>query len=105
VASVQLREGLTVTVSIIVSSVDNALLVPNAAVTREGQKSYVRVPTAAGGEEKREVKTGISDWQNTVITEGLIDGERVLVPQAQASSSTSTTRPPSGGMFFGAPRR
>lgn len=97
----QLREGLTVTVSIIVASRTNVLLVPNGAVTTEGLQSYVQVVTASGEAEKRAVKTGISDWQYTEITDGLTEGEQVIVPQTVSSTSQSTNQ---GGMGFFGPR-
>ncbi|OGO44514.1 MAG: hypothetical protein A2Z05_00975 [Chloroflexi bacterium RBG_16_60_22] len=105
-ADFQLREGLTVTVSITVAQRTNALLVPNAAVSHEGTRSYVQVVTASGAPEKRAVQTGISDWQHTEITEGLEEGEKVLVPQGTVVTSTSSSAPRGGMPFFGpVPRR
>ena len=98
----QLREGLTVTVNIIVASRTNALLVPNGAVTTEGLQSYVQVISATGATEKRAVKTGISNWQYTEITDGLAEGEQVQVTLTTSSSSSSTLR---GGMGFFGPAR
>ena len=90
----QLRQGLTVTVSIIVAERSDVLLVPNGAVTSEGLQSYVQVVTASGETEKRAVQTGLSDWQYTEITDGLTEGEQIIVPLNTATSSTtrSTTR-------------
>ncbi len=103
VASVnfELREGLTVTVSIIMASRTNVLIVPNGAVITEGSKSYVEVVSVSGTTEKREVKTGISDWQYTEITEGLSEGEQVIVSQTTSSSTSSSERPDSGMFFMG----
>jgi multidrug efflux pump subunit AcrA (membrane-fusion protein) len=95
---VQLRQGLTVTVSIIVDNRTNVLLVPNTAVTKAMGESSVQVVTASGTAEKRVVKTGLSDWQYTEITEGLNEGEKVSVPENLGTSSSSANR---GGMFFG----
>jgi HlyD family secretion protein len=101
-ANFQLRQGLTVTVNIIVASRTNVLLVPNTAVTKTAGQSYVQVVTAAGTTEKRAVQTGISDWQNTEITSGLSDGEKIVVPTASASATSTTTQnsPPRGGIPF-----
>jgi RND family efflux transporter MFP subunit len=99
----QLRQGLTVTVSLIVRQATNVLLVPNSAITTEKGQSYVQVVSATGATEKRAIKTGITDYTNTEVTEGLSEGEKVVVKQGASSTSTSTTqqqRPP-GGMFFG----
>jgi HlyD family secretion protein len=102
--SFQLREGLTVTVNIIVASRTNVVLVPNGAVMTQGGKSYVEVVTSSGGTEKREVTTGISDWQYTEITSGLNEGEQVKVNQSTSSASSSTSNNRGGIGFFGPPR-
>jgi macrolide-specific efflux system membrane fusion protein len=99
--SFQLRQGLTVTVNVIVARRTNVLLVPNTAVTKAGNQSYVQVITASGTTEKRAVQPGISDWQNTEITSGLSDGENIVVPKASTSASTTTqSNQPRGGIPF-----
>jgi multidrug efflux pump subunit AcrA (membrane-fusion protein) len=100
--SFQLRQGLTVTVNVIVARRTNVLLVPNTAVTKAGNQSYVQVVTASGTTEKRAVQTGISDWQNTEITSGLSDGENIVVPKASTSAASTTTQSnqPRGGIPF-----
>jgi multidrug efflux pump subunit AcrA (membrane-fusion protein) len=92
---------MTVTVNIIVASRTNVLLVPNGAVTTEGTQSYVQVISASGAIEKRAVKTGLSDWQYTEITDGLKEGEQVNVALNTASSTTTTTQRQGNMMFFG----
>ncbi|MFH0914775.1 MAG: HlyD family efflux transporter periplasmic adaptor subunit [Chloroflexota bacterium] len=81
----QLREGLSVTVSIVLAQRTNVLLVPNQAITRSGRDTQVQVLTGKGA-EARIIKTGISSLQYTEVTEGLTEGEKVVVP-----TSTSTT--------------
>ena len=100
----QLREGLTVTVSITVNERNDVLLVPNKAITRQGQETYVQV-LKDGGTEPRSIKTGISDWQLTEVIEGLSEGEQILVKQV--TTTTPTTPAPKGPRmpFFGPPRR
>jgi hypothetical protein len=75
----QLREGLTVTVTITVATRTNVLLVPNGALFTEEFKSFVQVVKKNGELEKREVTPGINNWQFTEITEGLEEGEQVVV--------------------------
>jgi len=87
----QLREGLTVTVSIIVYERSNVLLVPNGAIIREGTETYVQVVSPDGVIEQRLVKTGLSDWQFTEVTEGLSEGEQVIV--AGTGATTTPTAP------------
>jgi HlyD family secretion protein len=97
--NVQLRQGLTVTVSIIIANRTNVLLVPNAAVTMAGGESSVQVVNANGTTEKRLVQTGLNDWQYTEITSGLSEGENVSVPENLGTASSSSNRGPVG--FFG----
>ncbi|MFC2051476.1 efflux RND transporter periplasmic adaptor subunit [Chloroflexota bacterium] len=92
----QLREGLTVTVSILVDERNDVLLVPNKVITRRGAETYVQV-LKDGTIEERSIKTGISDYQNTEVTDGLSEGEQVIVPTG--TSTTSTTSQQSGGGF------
>lgn len=96
-ADFQPKEGLTVTATIFVNERRDVLLVPNGAIVKEGGKSYVQV---VNGEvtEKREVATGLSNWQYTEITEGVSEGEQVLIVKATSSSTPTSTqqtqRPP-----------
>jgi RND family efflux transporter MFP subunit len=102
-ANFQLRQGLTVTVNIIVAQKTGVLLVPSSAITTERGQSYVQVVSSTGAIEKRAIKTGITNYTNTEVTEGLSEGEKVVVKQGTSSTSTSTTQQqrPQGGMFFG----
>jgi len=99
----QLREGFTVTVSIIIEEATDVLLVPNGAITTQGQQNYVQVMLADGSIEERAVTTGISDWQYTEVTEGLSEGEQVVVPEGTAITETTTQQggPPGGMMIPG----
>jgi len=87
----QLREGLTVTVSILVEEKNDVLLVPNKAIIRRGRQTLVQV-LKDGVIEERAIKTGISNWQYTEVTDGLSEGEKVVIPE-----TTTPTTPQSGG--------
>jgi len=102
----QLREGLTVTVSIIVDERHDVLLVPNSAITSSSGQAYVKVVSSDGVTEDRLVITGISDWQYTEIVEGLNEGDKVIIPKTTSTSTTPTEQeekpggrfmPPGGG--------
>ncbi len=93
----QLREGLTVTVSIIVDERNDVLLVPNSALTRRGMETYVQV-LKEGVIEERSIKTGISNWQFTEVTDGLSEDEQVVIPQV--ATATPTTPSPRGPLPF-----
>jgi len=92
----QLREGLTVIVSIIVEERNDVLMVPNAAISRQGQETYVQV-LKDGVVEERSIKTGISNWQYTEVISGLSEGEKMVIPETTA---TPTTPAPGGRVPF-----
>ena len=97
--AIRLKEGLTVTVSIIVEERNNVLLLPNEAITRQGSETTVQVQKE-DITELRSITTGISNWQYTEVTDGLGEGEKVIVSQG---TTTSTTQQPRGqfGLFPG----
>jgi len=86
----QLREGLTVTVHILVAERNNVLLVPNQAITRLGMETHVQVSKDSVIEE-RVIQVGISDWQFTEVTDGLSEGEQIIVPQGTTTTTTNPT--------------
>jgi RND family efflux transporter MFP subunit len=96
----QLREGLTVTVSIIVDEATDVLLVPNGAITTQGWQNYVQVVSSDGSIENRAVTTGISNWQYTEVTDGLSEGEQVVVTGTTATTTGTDRFGPPGGMMI-----
>jgi len=99
--NLQLREGLTVTVSIIVDESTDVLLVPNGAITTQGRESYVQVLLPDGTTEERAIQTGISNWQYTEVIDGLSEGEQVVVPQGTNTTATTSQQGPGGGLLPG----
>ena len=92
-----LKEGLSVSITVTIEEKNNVILVPNRAVTRQGANSVVQVMKADNTTEQRIVRTGISDWQNVEITEGLTEGEKLAVARQAASTTTRTTTQQQGG--------
>ena len=80
------RPGMTATAQIVTDQHDDAVLVPNKAVTRSGSSRVVQVVTS-NGTESRSVQVGLSNDSYTEITSGLSDGETVAV-----SGTTTTAR-------------
>jgi membrane fusion protein, macrolide-specific efflux system len=101
-----LRTGMTATVYVVLESAENALVIPSSALSARGSDGAyeVRVQTPGGAIEARRVKTGVNTNSLVQVTEGLAEGERVVVAQADASASAgqNSMRPP-GGMMMGAP--
>ena len=95
----QLREGLTVTVSIVIAQRNDVLLVPNGAITSQGGQTYVQVVLPDDTIEDRAVTIGISNWQYTEVTDGLSEGEKVVVLQGTTTPSAPQA-PRRGPMAF-----
>jgi len=94
----QLREGLTVTVSIVIAQRNDVLLVPNGAITSQGGQTYVQVVLPDDTIEDRAVTSGISNWQYTEVTDGLSEDEKVVV--LQGTTTPSAPRAARGPMPF-----
>ena len=88
-ADFQLREGLTITVSIIVDERNDVLLVPNSAITTKGKQTFIQVLAADGTPEQRVIKTGISDYQYTEVKEGLSEGEQIIASQGNTATAST----------------
>ncbi len=93
----QLKEGLSVTISIIIAQRSNVLLVSNRAISRSGKETLVKV-LENGVAQSRSIKTGLSNGQYSEVTEGLSEGEKVVIPQTTTSTSTTSTQ--GGGIPF-----
>jgi len=75
-----LKEGLTVTVTIITAEKNNVIVIPLNTLFREGGTTCVEVIKPNGSAEKRTVQTGLSTWQYIEITGGLSEGEQIVLP-------------------------
>jgi RND family efflux transporter MFP subunit len=102
-----LKEGLSVNVTIVISESSGVLLVPVRAISREGGTAYVTVMNDDGTTQKTKVVTGMNDWQNIEIKEGLSEGEQIVIsPSASSttttnsSSSSNSRQGPPGGMMM-----
>jgi multidrug efflux pump subunit AcrA (membrane-fusion protein) len=94
----QLREGLTVTVNILVDARDDVLLIPNSAITSQGGQPFVSVVSPDGTIEERAIQIGISDYLFTEVLGGLSEGEQMAVPQGTATVP-ATQQNQQRGMF------
>jgi len=84
----QIKAGMSVTVSIVVTRKSGILLVPNQAISYSAGKSQVRV-AKDGKVETRIIETGINNWQYTEVVQGLDEGEDVLFSLSTGSVSNS----------------
>ena len=89
-----MMSGMNASVTITISEVSDALLVPAAAVTEEGNTSYVyKEKDSKTGElsGKTEVQTGDTDGTNIVITSGVSEGDTVYYSMAAGGSSDDSS--------------
>lgn len=72
-----LRDGMSVDVDILTTNIAGALVVPSAAITREGKNAFVYV-IRNGKAVKATVKTGASNDMETIVRSGLAPGQVVI---------------------------
>lgn len=75
----ELLEGMTCSVKFILKKVENVLTLANKAITLRDGKQFVTVKLPDGSHEEREIKTGFSDSRISEVTDGLSDGDIVVV--------------------------
>ena len=77
----ELPGNASVNVSIVTASRRGALVIPRAALQREGDRRYVFVFDGARA-RRRDVSVGLLGATDAEITSGLADGDRVILPGA-----------------------
>ncbi len=85
-----MMSGMNASVTITTSEISDALLIPSAAVTEEGNTSYVYTQKDSKTGKlsgKTEVEIGDTDGTNVVITSGLSEGDTVYYSMASGTSS------------------
>lgn len=87
--------GMNASVTITVGQAQDVLIVPAQAIQTEGFRSVVEVQNDDGSTERVVVQTGLSDGMNTEITEGLEEGQTIIIPGRAATAVEATT----GGEF------
>jgi len=91
--NLELKPDMYVNVHLHTHPVQAALSVPAEAVLHSGEKQTVFVVRGEGKFEPRQVKTGVQDDQgNLQITQGLLDGERVVTSAQFMLDSESKLR-------------
>jgi len=100
--SPEILPNMGVTAKIITDVVDEAILVPSAAIQTENEQSIVRV-LKNGQASQVPVEIGVSNDTQTVVISGLNEGETVVtgVVSSSMGKTTDTTSSPfgGGGMF------
>lgn len=73
-----LRAGYSANANIIIRKKTNVLTIPERVITFSNDSAYVTVAAGAKKEEKRLIKTGLSDAINIEVVSGLAEGDFVL---------------------------
>ena len=89
-----LRISMTAQVYIVLNEAKGVIIIPSAAIEQSGRRSAasVRVVSAAGKAEKRDVKVGVNNNVNAEILEGLAVGDKVVLSEAAAPGSQAAPR-------------
>lgn len=81
-----LYEGMTGDVTCVTKETKKVTYVSNRAIFRDGTRSYVKVRDENGSIVEKDVTTGFSDGVNVEITEGLSQGDTVLIESKVSES-------------------
>ena len=94
------KPGFSASAEIIVSSVENVLLVPVTSVSTTGRDSVV-LKVEGGKAVSTPVKTGTSDSYYLEVTEGLKEGDKIIVNnyQMNTAGNSDNNRGPNRGGF------
>lgn len=94
-----IKVGMNANITISIESKKDALVIPIEALTEEDSKKYVTIVNQGSGEEykdgtdtsgqKVEVKTGMENESYVEITEGVEEGQKLLITLPSSSSSTN----------------
>lgn len=76
--SMRILVGMSADVEVVLSRREGVVRVPSAAILQDKGKPYAWV-LAGGKIRRRDVTTGLSNWEMVEITEGLREGESVVV--------------------------
>jgi hypothetical protein len=72
--------GVDVEVGVEVARAEGVLLLPSEAVREEDGQTWCLVRRPDGSEERANVEIGLTDGEETVVLEGLAEGDEVVLP-------------------------
>ena len=81
----RLRDGLTAEVGVLVNALNNVLVVPNNAILRQGNQTFVSVPGPDGKPLRVPFQAGAAGDDNTQVLSGLNEGQPILLPEARVA--------------------
>lgn len=96
-----IRVGMTTEVNIIVDSRTNVVTIPLQAVTTAKGEKTVLVKGSDGSPVSKVIKTGIADNSKVEVTEGLADGDVILIQRVVSTTNTNNNNNNQKSMFQG----
>jgi biotin carboxyl carrier protein len=91
------KVGMSTEATIVTDSKDNVLAVPVEAVKDIKGGKYVMIPKADGSTTLQKIEVGISNGRMVEVTNGLVAGQEVQLPQVQSSTTNSSKTKGMGG--------
>ncbi|NLZ20039.1 MAG: efflux RND transporter periplasmic adaptor subunit [Bacteroidales bacterium] len=76
-----IRSGYSANAEIVLETLEQVLSIPESALEFDGDDTFVYRRNAAGGYERVQVETGLSDGINIQIKSGLTQGDKLRGPQ------------------------
>jgi RND family efflux transporter MFP subunit len=93
-APAYLRDGMTVDVDIVTTSLPHVIVLPNDAIRHDGPKPYVYVVRASDKHAvKRTIALGAKNDAQTVVTSGLSAGDRVVIDNNAGITENVAVKP------------
>jgi HlyD family secretion protein len=93
-----LPAGLTASATVIIDEKNDVLVAPIRAVRRQGRDQVVDLPAPEGGKPvQRVVKTGVQSDQLIEITDGLQEGDEIVIAGTTTRTPTNGRGLPGGG--------
>jgi len=93
------KSGMTANVTFMVESKDSILVIPRSALVEEDGRAFVTI--AEEKPARRKIETGITDGKLIEVTEGLREGEAVVLGQTESEPKSTTDRSRSIRMMMG----
>jgi HlyD family secretion protein len=85
----RLRDGLTAEVGVLVNALNNVLVVPNNAILRQGDQTFVSVQGPDGKPVRVPFQAGAVGDDTTQVLSGLSEGQPILLPDARVAPGST----------------
>lgn len=92
-----IKVGMSTEATIVTESKNNVLTIPVEAVKDMRGGKYVIMPSTDGSTTLQKVEVGISNGRMVEITNGLVAGQEVEIPQVQSTTNSSSRMKGMGG--------